>query len=73
MAGFLVNFQLECLDFQELHHDCQHIIVVGDLNQYVIKTDFDELPVFGQNNFVNFQLISQVLSNNLSSLRYLQA
>nr|XP_045603079.1 uncharacterized protein LOC123761179 [Procambarus clarkii] len=50
-----ITFLMDNLDSLLMQHNCQHIIIVGDLNQYLIQRDFDELlAVFNLENFVSF-------------------
>ncbi|KAK8744024.1 hypothetical protein OTU49_000969, partial [Cherax quadricarinatus] len=50
-----INFLMENIDSLLLQHNCQHIIIVGDLNQHLLQRDFDDLlAVFDMRKFVDF-------------------
>nr|XP_027209302.1 uncharacterized protein LOC113802849 [Penaeus vannamei] len=50
-----IHFLRDNLDRILFEHFCQHIIILGDLNQYLVATAFDNLlTVFGMHNHVDF-------------------
>ncbi|XP_042858570.1 uncharacterized protein LOC122244672 [Penaeus japonicus] len=51
----LINFLMENLDRLMTSNNCQHVLVIGDLNQNRIQTAFDTLlAVYDLNNHVDF-------------------
>lgn len=51
-----IHFLRDNLDRIFFKHSCQHIIVLGDLNQYLMATAFGNLTVFGMHNQVDFPI-----------------
>lgn len=49
----LINFQQAHLDELLPQHSCDHVVIVGDMNQHLIARSFEELlTVFGLTNHV---------------------
>ncbi|KAG0717932.1 hypothetical protein GWK47_053432 [Chionoecetes opilio] len=54
-GGEPLHYLTTNLDTLLLQHSCKHLIIVGDLNQYLVQRQFDELlTVFGLTNHVDF-------------------